>query len=126
MPNLGELTFLAVVFFNPTISCKPETVATEQAEVSKPSDPLPSWNDGKTKKAIIDFVEDVTNSDSPNFIPVMDRITTFDNNGTLWSEQPIYFQFFFAMDRVKALRQIILNGKTNNPLKRYCRVICLR
>ena len=64
------------------------------------SDPLPSWNDGPNKQAIVEFVASVTKDGGPNFIPVPQRIATFDNDGTLWSEQPIYFQFAFALDRV--------------------------
>src|SRR5437867_6724595 len=66
-------------------------------------DPLASWNDGPAKKSITDFVAKVTKQGSPDFVPVAERIATFDNDGTLWSEQPMYFQFFFAVDRVKAL-----------------------
>lgn len=66
-------------------------------------DPLPSWNDTGTKKVIVNFVERVTKKDSPDFVPVEDRIATFDNDGTLWAEQPMYFQLAFAIDRVKAL-----------------------
>ncbi|HSI14550.1 MAG TPA: HAD family hydrolase [Chthoniobacter sp.] len=66
-------------------------------------DPLPSWNDTGSKKAIVDFVEKVTKQGSPEFVPVPERIATFDNDGTLWSEQPFYFQFAFVIDRVKAL-----------------------
>ncbi|MCJ7758181.1 MAG: haloacid dehalogenase-like hydrolase [Gillisia sp.] len=67
------------------------------------SDPLPSWNEGKTKQSIIDFVKDVTDEASPNFVKLADRIATFDNDGCLWSEQPYYFQLQFAIDRVKAI-----------------------
>ena len=66
-------------------------------------DPLPSWNDGKNKQAIVEFVAKVTKPESPDFVPVPARIATFDNDGTLWCEQPLYFQLFFALDRVKAL-----------------------
>jgi phosphoglycolate phosphatase-like HAD superfamily hydrolase len=66
-------------------------------------DPLPSWNDGATKQAIVAFVERVTRQGSADFVPPAERIATFDNDGTLWSEQPMYFQFAFALDRVKAL-----------------------
>ena len=66
-------------------------------------DPLPSWNDGGPKKAIIAFVARVTTAGTPDFVPVPQRIATFDNDGTLWPEQPIYFQFEFAFDRVKLL-----------------------
>jgi len=67
------------------------------------ADPLASWNDTASKKAIVTFVERVTKSGSPDFVPPAERIATFDQDGTLWAEQPMYFQFFFALDRVKAL-----------------------
>jgi phosphoglycolate phosphatase-like HAD superfamily hydrolase len=66
-------------------------------------DPLPSWKDTGPKKAIIAFVEKVTKEGAPDFVPVAERIATFDNDGTLWAEQPMYFQAFFAFDRVKAM-----------------------
>jgi len=65
-------------------------------------DPLPSWNDGATKQAIVDFVRDVTREGSPNFVPPNQRIATFDNDGTLWVEQPIYTQFALMIDQLKA------------------------
>jgi phosphoglycolate phosphatase-like HAD superfamily hydrolase len=64
---------------------------------------LPSWNDGPAKKAIVTFVEKVTSKGETDFVPPAERIATFDNDGTLWAEQPLYFQFPFALDRVKAL-----------------------
>ena len=67
------------------------------------ADPLPSWNDTAQKKAIVTFVERVTKESSLDFVPPSERIATFDQDGTLWAEQPMYFQFFFALDRVKAL-----------------------
>src|SRR4051812_44472048 len=67
------------------------------------ADPLPSWNDGKTKQSITDFVARVTREGSADFVPPDQRIATFDNDGTLWAEQPLYFQFLFALDRVKVL-----------------------
>jgi hypothetical protein len=66
-------------------------------------DSLPSWNNGKAKQSIIDFVEKVTKVGSPNFVPPAERIATFDNDGTLWAEQPLYTQLLFAFDRVVAL-----------------------
>jgi hypothetical protein len=66
-------------------------------------DALPSWNDGPAKAAIIDFVARVTTEGGPDYVPVPQRIATFDNDGTLWSEQPLYFQFAFMLDRVKAV-----------------------
>lgn len=67
------------------------------------ANPLPSWNDTAPKKAIVAFVDRVTKEGSPGFVPVADRIATFDNDGTLWVEQPMYFQLLFALDRVKTL-----------------------
>ena len=67
------------------------------------ADPLPSWNDGAAKQAIVAFVAKVTKQGSPDFVPRPERIATFDNDGTLWCEQPMYVQIAFALDRVKAL-----------------------
>ena len=67
------------------------------------ADPLPSWNDGPAKLAITTFVERVTTEGSPDFVPVEERIATFDNDGTLWVEQPVYFQVAFAFQRIKAM-----------------------
>ena len=67
------------------------------------TDPLPSWNDSPNREAIIQFVGQVTASSSPNFVPPEARIATFDNDGTLWAEQPFYFQGMYAIDRVRAL-----------------------
>lgn len=67
------------------------------------ADPLSSWNDGKAKQSLVDFVGKVTREGSPNFGPVAERIATFDNDGTLWVEQPMYFQLIFALERVKVL-----------------------
>jgi len=81
------------------------------------SDPLPSWNEDASKKAIIDFVTKTTQEGSVDFIPVADRIACFDNDGTLWSEQPLYFQFIFALDRVKALAPQHPEWKNTQPFK---------
>jgi len=79
------------------------------------ADPLPSWNDGATKKSITDFVAKVTEEGSPNFVPPEERIATFDNDGTLWCEQPVPVQLFFALDRVKALAPQHPEWKTKEP-----------
>src|SRR5512136_2778893 len=71
--------------------------------LARAADPLPSWNDGPAKSSILDFVAKVTKEGSPDFVPPAERIATFDNDGTLWCEQPMYFQLLFALDRVKAL-----------------------
>ncbi len=67
------------------------------------ADPLPSWNDGAAKQSIVSFVEKVTKAGSPSFVPDAERIAVFDNDGTLWCEQPVPVQLYFAIDRVKAL-----------------------
>lgn len=79
------------------------------------ADPLPSWNNTASKTNIISFVEKVTREGSPDFVPVAERIATFDNDGTLWAEQPIYFQFLFTLDRVKALAPQHPEWKTTEP-----------
>ena len=65
--------------------------------------PLPSWHEGASRQAILDFVAKVTKKGGPDYVPPDERIAVFDNDGTLWAEQPAYFQFLFAIDRVKAL-----------------------
>jgi hypothetical protein len=90
-------------------------MAALTATQSRAADPLPSWNDTGPKKAIISFVEKVTKEGSPDFVPVPERIATFDNDGTLWCEQPMYFQLLFALDRVKALAPQHPEWKTKEP-----------
>jgi len=77
--------------------------------------PLDSWNDTAAKKAIIAFVEKVTHEGSPDFVPPAERIAVFDNDGTLWAEQPMYFQLLFALDRVKALAPQHPEWKDSEP-----------
>jgi hypothetical protein len=79
------------------------------------SDPLPSWNDGAAKEAIVSFVRATTTQGSPRFVPPAERIATFDNDGTLWAEQPMYVQLLFALDRVKALAPQHPEWKTKEP-----------
>ncbi|WP_338821734.1 HAD family hydrolase [Bradyrhizobium septentrionale] len=81
------------------------------------SDPLPSWNDGAAKKSITGFVARVTTQGGADFVPPAERIATFDNDGTLWTEQPIYFQLAFAFDRVKAMAPEHPDWKTRQPFK---------
>jgi hypothetical protein len=81
------------------------------------SDPLPSWNDGDVKQQILDFVARVTDPAGPDFVPEPERIATFDNDGTLWSEKPVYFQLLFAMDRVRELAPEHPEWKTEQPFK---------
>jgi len=81
------------------------------------TDPLPSWNDGPVKQAIVAFVTDVTREGSPDFVPPQERVATFDNDGTLWVEQPSYVQLAFALDRVKALAPLHPEWKDTQPFK---------
>jgi phosphoglycolate phosphatase-like HAD superfamily hydrolase len=81
------------------------------------TDPLPSWNDGPVKHSIMDFVTGVTREGSPDFVAVPERIAVFDNDGTLWTEQPFYFQFAFAVDRIKAMAPQHPEWKTRQPFK---------
>lgn len=85
--------------------------------VQAQTDPLPSWNDGQAKQNILKFVSEVTKQGGPNFVAVEDRIATFDNDGTLWAENPIYFQLLFALDRVKALAPKHPEWKTQQPFQ---------
>jgi phosphoglycolate phosphatase-like HAD superfamily hydrolase len=82
-----------------------------------PSLPLASWNDGHARTAIVNFVKKVTTPGSPSFVPPSERIAVFDNDGTLWSEQPVYVQLAFALDRVKALAPRHPEWKTTQPFK---------
>jgi hypothetical protein len=93
--TIGVLLILVV-----SIACDQ---ATDASRVDATTDPLPSWNEGFAKQQILDFVARVTDPANPEFVPEAERIATFDNDGTLWAEQPLYFQLFFAIDRVKAL-----------------------
>lgn len=119
--NLLAKAFAFSILFVSVSACKQETVKKTDTSTSTTTvdsdNPLPSWNDGKTKDAIINYVKDVTNEDGANFIPVADRIATFDNDGTLWSEQPAYFQLFFALDRIKAMAKDHPEWKDKQPFK---------
>jgi len=87
----------------------------EAASPQKPTDPLPSWNDGPTKQSVLSFVEKVTAPGSPDFVPAAERIATFDNDGTLWAERPLYTQLVFAIDRVKQLAPQHPEWQTQEP-----------
>jgi len=80
-------------------------------------DPLPAWNDSASRKAIVEFVNRVTRQGGSEFVPPAERIATFDNDGTLWSEQPIYVQLAFALDRVRALAPKHPEWKEKQPFK---------
>lgn len=111
--NLFTVLTLAIISF----SCIEQNI--------QKSDPLPSWNEGSAKQSIIDFVKAVTYKNSPDFVKPEDRIAAFDNDGTLWSEQPYYFQLQFALDRIKAMapdhpewkENVLLTAVLNDDLK---------
>jgi phosphoglycolate phosphatase-like HAD superfamily hydrolase len=84
------------------IFCVVLVLAACSAPGGEASDPLPSWNEGKTRQAIVAFVESVADPDSTSFVPVSERVAVFDNDGTLWGEQPAYVQAQFAFDQVRA------------------------
>ena len=84
---------------------------------SAAADALPSWNDGATKQAITGFVAAVTDPDGPDFVPASERIAVFDNDGTLWVEQPVYTQLAFAIDRVRALADQHPEWRDQQPFK---------
>jgi hypothetical protein len=90
--------------------------ATLSAEaLATADDPLPSWNEDRAKQSIVAFVEKVTKPGSPDFVAVPERIATFDNDGCLWSEQPMYFQAFFIFDRIKQLAPQHPEWNTKEP-----------
>ena len=99
--DLIASAIIAVVLFTSAVACA--------------ADPLPSWNDGPAKQSIVTFVDKVTKRGSPDFVPVPERIATFDNDGTLWCEKPLPVQLYFAIDRVKALARRHPEWKTREP-----------
>jgi phosphoserine phosphatase len=107
LPALGALVGALIL-----ACCLPQGDARYAA-----TDPLPSWNDGASKKAILDFVVRVTNKDSKDYVPPAERIAVFDNDGTLWCEQPMYVQVVFARDRVKALAKKHPHWRDKQPFK---------
>lgn len=88
-----------------------------QCSASAAQDPLPSWSDGPVKSSITKFVEKVTTEGNPDFVRPAERIATFDNDGTLWCEQPMYFQMMFAFDRIKALADKHPEWKDQEPFR---------
>ena len=105
--NMKRLLFAAFALVLPLAMGAPAWAQT--------ANPLASWNDGPVKQSITDFVARVTEPGSPDFVPPPERIATFDNDGTLWAEQPLYFQLFFALDRVKALAPEHPEWQTTEP-----------
>ena len=81
------------------------------------ADHLPPWNNGQAKQTITDFVDRVTKSGGADFVPEAQRVAVFDNDGTLWAEQPIYFQLAFAMDRIRAMSKSHPEWADEQPFK---------
>lgn len=109
-------SFLILTIF----ACQPERQPAQEekpAETATVVDPLPSWNDGEVKSDIMKFIEAVTTSSSADFVAIPDRIAVFDNDGTLWSEQPAYFQLLFAIDRIKAMAPDHPEWKSQQPFQ---------
>ena len=103
------------------VACSPPGDSAPQRE-SAPldeawSNPLPSWNDGDAKQRILGFVAAVTNPASPYFVPAGERIATFDNDGTLWAEKPLYFQLLFAVDRMRSMADEHPEWSAEQPFK---------
>jgi phosphoglycolate phosphatase-like HAD superfamily hydrolase len=92
-------------------------VPPSQRDGAGSDEPLASWNDGPAKKSIVDFVARVTKAGGIDYVAPEERIATFDNDGTLWSEQPYYFQFAFALDRVKAMAPQHPDWQSKEPFK---------
>jgi len=93
------------------------TAALALASLAIADEPLPSWNEGQAKRAIVDFVKRVAADGGADFVPVAERIAVFDNDGTLWIEKPMYAQLAFALDRVKALAPQHPEWKDKQPFK---------
>jgi phosphoglycolate phosphatase-like HAD superfamily hydrolase len=97
-------------------SCAAPGIENQPAAAAA-ADPLPSWNEGAARKALVDFVGRTTKEGGPDFVPPAERIAVFDNDGTLWAEQPLYTQLAFALDRIKALAPKHPEWKTTQPFK---------
>ena len=116
-PFKSNLLLILLLVF--AFGCTPTTQQEDNVDNKETvvTDPLPSWNEGATKQSIIDFVAKTTKEGSTDFIPVADRIACFDNDGNLWSEQPMYFQLAFAIDRIKAMAPDHPEWKEKQPFK---------
>lgn len=113
MPRTNVLRKLAIIsLIGACAALLPATLARAQ-----PQEPLPSWNEGPAKQAIVSFVRKVTDKSSPSYMPPADRLATFDQDGTLWVEHPLYAQAMFALERVHELAAKHPKWKTEQPFK---------
>ena len=115
--GFSRRALLSTLALLPTLSASSLLASLAQAQTATSTAALPSWNDGAAKQSIMDFVAAVTREGSPGFVPAPQRIATFDNDGTLWVEQPMYTQLAFALDRVKALAPMHPEWKNKQPFK---------
>ena len=100
--GINRRALLSTLAVLPALS-GPLLTASSQAQTTTSDVPLPSWNDGPAKQAILDFVRATTEQGSPKFVPPEERIATFDQDGTLWVERPMYSQLMYCLDRVPVL-----------------------
>jgi hypothetical protein len=117
IPGPSRRQMLSVLAALPLVSGSLLHPEAASAQAATSANSLPSWNDGATKQSILDFVAAVTREGSPDFVPPAERIATFDNDGTLWVEHPMYTQLAFALDRVKALAPQHPEWKDTQPFK---------
>jgi phosphoglycolate phosphatase-like HAD superfamily hydrolase len=107
-------TIAGILALTVLLACSPSGTGNQPVVAT---DPLQSWNGGDARQSILEFVNRVIDPASPNFVPKAERIATFDNDGTLWAEKPVYFQLLFAIDRVKALAPDHPEWATKQPFK---------
>lgn len=116
--NMKVYLYTIIALFGLSIvACEAPQTQSTTTQKEKIKAPLPSWNEGENKTAILDFVQGVTDEQSTDFVAVSDRIAVFDNDGTLWSEQPLYFQLLFVIDRIKILSTDHPEWKDQQPYK---------
>jgi len=110
--NINRLILFVILLTVFISACSVNTGSKESVK-----DPLPSWNEGRTKSSIVNFVIEITDKNSDGFVEVKDRIAVFDNDGNLWSEKPVYFQMLFAIERLKLLAPEHPEWETEQPFK---------
>jgi len=114
--NISRRAVLSTLAVLPALA-SPFSLISSQAQSTRSGDPLPSWNDGPAKQAITTFVKETTDQASPKFVPAAERIATFDQDGTLWVEHPIYTQVVYCLDRVPAVVEKKPELKSVQPFK---------
>ena len=115
--GLSRRTMLSFLAMLPAVLECSLSPSPAPAQTTTSGNPLPAWNGGAAKQAILNFVAAVTREGSPDFVPPAERIATFDNDGTLWVEHPIYTQLAFVLDRVKATALLHPEWKDTQPFK---------